>query len=319
MEEFAATRASAAEPGPFDGPPPVEVRGDRLVYRDAVVARPEGFRPLLLDLVVPADGGPVPVVVWIHGGAWLRGSSKPYPTPVPVELIRDCLLDAGSAVANIQYRLSGEATFPAQLHDVKAAVRWLRHHAGELRLDPRRVGAWGDSAGGHLAALLAVTGNVPELEGDAGVTGVSSSIQACVDWYGPTDLASMQAQAHPLATEDHDAPDSPASRLVGAPIQTVPKLAAAASPVTHVSAGAPPILILHGIEDRSVPIGQSRLLADAYDRVGAPARFLPIAHADHVFEGSDHRPLVAASVDFLTTTLREHPSPTRSARTAPNG
>ena len=154
---------------------------------------------------------------WIHGGAWLRGSNKPYATPVPVELIRDSLLDAGIAVASVQYRLSGEAIFPAQIHDVKAAVRWLLHHAAELRLDPSRFGAWGDSAGGHLAALLAVTGNVTELEGDVGVTGVSSSIQACVDWYGPTHLASMRAQAHPLATDDHDAPSSPTSRLVGAP------------------------------------------------------------------------------------------------------
>ena len=313
LGELAAPHESGTEPRHFDGPPPVEVRSDRLIYRDAVVAHLDGFRPLLLDLVLPAAGGPVPMVVWIHGGAWLRGSNKPYATPVPVELIRDSLLDAGIAVASVQYRLSGEAIFPAQIHDVKAAVRWLRHHAAELRLDPSRFGAWGDSAGGHLAALLAVTGNVTELEGDVGVTGVSSSIQACVDWYGPTHLASMQAQAHPLATDDHDAPNSPTSRLVGAQIQTAPKLATTASPITHVSGSAPPILIIHGVEDRSVPIGQSSLLAEAYERAGAQARFLPIPHADHVFEGSDHRPLVAASVDFLSTALRAHPSPTQHA------
>ncbi|WP_345429103.1 prolyl oligopeptidase family serine peptidase [Actinoallomurus vinaceus] len=162
----------------------------------------------------------------------------------------------------------------------------------------------GDSAGGHLAALLAVTGHRADLDGDVGLVGVSSAIQACVDWYGPAHLAGMQAQSHPLATEDHDAPDSPESRLLGAPVQTVPERAALASPVTHVSAGAAPILIMHGVEDRLVPFEQSRMLADAFDRAGAYARFISVDGADHVFAGVDHRPLVTTSIEFLSTTLR---------------
>ncbi|GAA4629985.1 hypothetical protein GCM10023196_053540 [Actinoallomurus vinaceus] len=303
-EDTGTLRPRCLASGRFDGPPSADRRGDRMIYRDAVVAHVDGFRPLLLDLVTPVGGGPVPVVLWIHGGAWMRGTNKPYPTPVPVDLIRDGLLDAGIAVASVQYRLSAEAIFPAQLYDVKAAVRWLRHHAVELGLDSGRFGAWGDSAGGHLAALLAVTGHRGDLEGDLGVTGVSSAVQACVDWYGPAHLASMQAQSHPLATDDYDAPDSVVSRLLGAPVQTVLERAAIASPVTHVSSGAAPILIIHGVEDRLVPVDQSRMLADAYDRAGANARFTPIDNADHVFEGVDHRPLVKASVDFLSTALR---------------
>ncbi|MGA8117739.1 MAG: alpha/beta hydrolase [Actinocatenispora sp.] len=302
-----AARRPGYGPPPYGAPPAVAEQDGAWLYRDALVARIDGFRPLMLDLSVPMGRSEVPVVVWIHGGAWLHGSHKDQPGPVPSRQIRASLLDAGIAVAAVQYRLSGEAVYPAQLHDVKAAVRWLRHHAGVLGLDPARFAAWGDSAGGHLAALLAVTGTPaaggPDTEGDLGLTGVSSAVRACVNWYGVTELDTMQAQSHPYATVDHDAPDAPESRLIGAPVRSAPELAAAASATTYVTAGAAPMLLLHGVEDRTVPIGQSEVLADAYRRAGARAEFVPVPGADHVFDGVDRRPLIDRSVHFLRTEL----------------
>src|SRR5262249_35630047 len=150
-----------------------------------------GGRDLLLDLYLPSAGpGPFPVVVWIHGGAWLTGSRFPAPNAAQ-------LTSLGFAVASVDYRLTSQAgqwgaepvIFPAQIHDVKGAVRWLRANAATYNLDPARFGCWGSSAGGHLAALLATSGDVPALEGTVGGNaGFSSAVQACADFFGPTDL-----------------------------------------------------------------------------------------------------------------------------------
>ncbi len=220
-----------------------------------------------LDLYLPPVGdGPFPLVIWVHGGGWETGDKELTAAPFPLGL-----LDHGFALASVNYRLSGEATFPAPIHDVKAAVRWLRANAAQYRLDPNRFGAWGSSAGGHLVALLGTSTGAAALEGsELGNAGVSSRVQAVVDWFGPTDLSRLAEDAEAvgcssLAIRIHTSPQSPEARMMGAPIDDRPDLAAVANPVTYVSADDPPYLIQHGAIDCIVPLPQSDDLEGALE------------------------------------------------------
>lgn len=248
-----------------------------------------GERPLLLDLYLPERiDAPLPVVIWVHGGAWRNGSKSPCPAVF--------LATQGYAVASVEYRLSGEARWPACILDCKQAVRWLREQAGDYRLDPGRFGAWGSSAGGHLVALLGVSGDEPALEGTGHA--VSSAVQAVVDFFGPTDFRRMNEVRGAI---DHDAPDSPESQLLGAPIQTVPDLCREANPLTYVSRDDPPFLIMHGDQDPLVPLAQSELLRDALAEAGVEVTFEVVEGAGHGFGG----PAVTATVvEFLDRVLK---------------
>jgi acetyl esterase/lipase len=274
-------------------PPPREAGDGVSVLAGVPYAALPGARPLELDLYQPAER-PAPVVVFVHGGGWRLGSrhsaGPAYSGTSPFEAVAR----AGVAVASVDHRLSGEARWPAPLHDVKAAVRWLRNRAGELGVDPGRVYAWGESAGGHLAALLGLTADRPELEGDVGVTGPSSAVGAVAAWYAPSDLPALAAD---LGT-DPVAADTREAQLLGAPLPTVPDLAAEASPVTHVSPGAPPFLLLHGRADRFIPCVQSERLRDALQGAGAPVEFTGYDGADHMWLGSP-----AAADDALVRTI----------------
>ncbi|MFW3168729.1 alpha/beta hydrolase fold domain-containing protein [Geodermatophilus sp. CPCC 206100] len=257
-----------------------------------------GLRPLELDLHLPA-GSPAPVVVFLHGGGWRVGSRHSAgpayrgqdPTPFQV------LAQAGIAVASVDYRLSGEATWPAQLSDAKAAVRWLRARAGELGIDGDRIAAWGESAGGHLAALLGLTGGDPALEGDVGVAGPPSDVVAVVAWFAPSDVAAVAVDtgADPLDASTREA------LLLGAPAATVPDLAAQASPLTHVSPSAPPVLLLHGRVDQLIPWVQSERLAAALQQTGADVELHSYDAADHMWAGDPDAAADALrrTVDFL--------------------
>ena len=217
--------------------------------RNVVYARVED-RDLLLDLYLPLEAAvALPVILWVHGGAWRKGSKE---NPPAVRMV-----ERGYAVASISYRLSQEALFPAQIHDCKAAVRWVRAHAARYGLDPERVGAWGASAGGHLVALLGTSGGVPELEGAEGNLGHSSRVRAVCDYFGPSDFTRMNDVP---GTMDHDASDSPESQLIGGPIQSNPEKVAFANPITYISAEDPPFLIVHGAADLTVLPNQSQLL-----------------------------------------------------------
>ena len=218
-----------------------------------------------LDLYLPRGQGPFPLVLLVHGGGFMFGDKA---DPI-TKSGTDQLLDRGYAVANINYRLSGEAKAPAQIWDVKTAVRWLRAHAQEYHLDPAHFGAWGGSAGGSLAAMLGTSCGVTELEGaELGYPDESSQIQAVVDWFGPIDFLKMDEQfaGFPEA-QTHDAPDSPESVLIGAPIQTRPDGANLVNPITYVSPSSAPFLIQHGTADRNVPPQQSKMLYDALEDV----------------------------------------------------
>jgi acetyl esterase/lipase len=246
--------------------PQAKVPEGTRVYRNLEYVK-SGHERQRLDLYVPEKASsPLPVIVWVHGGAWLTGSKEGGGPALP-------FVGKGYAVASINYRLSQHARFPAQIEDCKAAVRWLRAHATAYHLDPDRFGVWGASAGGHLVALLGTSGDVKDLEGDDGTPGQSSRVQAVVDWFGPTDVTKMGGS--------HDQPDSPEAKLLGGPVQEHKDKAARANPITYVSKDDPPFLIMHGDKDTTVPFGQSELLLEALKKVGVDATFRPVKGAGH--------------------------------------
>jgi acetyl esterase/lipase len=250
------------------------------VVRGIEYASVPGFRPLLLDLHLPPSGPERPVILFIHGGGWMSGD-RTRGGPAFEDGFFERLVLAGFAVAAVDYRLSGEAIFPAQLNDVKAAVRWLRRHASEYGLDGRRIVAWGESAGAHLAALLGLTGDIADGEG----TEESSAVTAVIDWYGPADLTTMQAQMPPGARVEHESPESPEGRLIGGRVSELHDAAIAASPIGYVRPGAPPFQIKHGVDDRIVPCAQSEQLAAALHTAGVSVDTEWIEGADHVWTG----------------------------------
>jgi acetyl esterase/lipase len=250
----------------------------------------------VLDLYLPGGSGPWPLVVAIHGGAFMHGDRRRELGHLPA------LRDAGYAVASVEYRFSGEALFPAAVIDVKQATAYLRAHAAELNLDPSFFAAWGRSAGGHLSAMLGVTsGQATEFDGPgfdgAGFDGGDSAVQAVVDWYGPSDFLVMDAQfiAGPPTGEvppvqNHDDPGSPESRWVGGPIQELPEVTARANPITYITGAGnplPPFFLAAGTSDHRVPNQQTLILADALRAHGTPVELhiLPDArHGDQRFE-----------------------------------
>ncbi|MGX5654266.1 alpha/beta hydrolase fold domain-containing protein [Geodermatophilus nigrescens] len=288
-------------------PPPTPYhRADGTRHHPGVVyAAVSGYRALELDLWVPATVAPPPVVVWVHGGAWMVGNRHVLPGALRPGQLVDELLAAGLAVASVEYRHAREARFPAQLHDVKAAVRWLRHHAAATGIDPGRVGIAGESAGGHLAALVALTADRPDLEGDVGVRGPSSHVDVVVDWYGVADAATMPE----LEIPRHVAAALPPEDLVP-PLEVLldgvdAATREAVSPLASVHAGAPPFLLLHGTADRVVPHGQSERLAAALRGAGADVRLESIPGAGHGWDGcADPDAVVAATVRYLADGLR---------------
>jgi acetyl esterase/lipase len=237
------------------------------VERAIVFAEREGFRALELDLYRPDEPAvdARPLLVYVHGGGWRMShrSRAPRETRPWQPGFFDRLTGAGFVVAATEYRFSGEARFPAQLDDTITALGWLHDHAGELGIEPARTYLWGASAGGNLAALAAL---VPGGPSAAGV----------VCWYPITDLLAL----------DHEAGDTFEAHLLGGPIGQHLDAAKAASPVTHVRAGAPPFLLQHGTDDTWVPVAQSVRLADALQAAGGSVELEVVPGADHFFDGA---------------------------------
>lgn len=251
-----------------------------------------GFSPehadLRLDIYAPAQRvEPVPLVVFIHGGGWRHGNRKLCP-----DLTAFCER-SGFAVASIDYRLSNEAVFPAQIEDVKTSIRWLRRNAASYGYDAERIGLWGSSAGGHLAALAATSGVGMFEPRDAEV---SSAVSAVVDGYAPTDMLSGDRQRAAENAPDDDPeslklppgylstdPSSFESMLFGRSISEIPEFVKRADPVTYVKAGLPPFLIMHGLSDGAVPHGQSVLLYEALASAGNEAHLGLVPGLGHGF------------------------------------
>ena len=265
------------------------------VLKDIEYAR-VGEHSLRLDLYVPEKRDERrPMIVWIHGGAWRAGSKDQVPLL--------WLLDHGYSLASINYRLSQEAIFPAQIHDCKAAIRWLRAHAGEHGYDATRIGVSGSSAGGHLVALLGTSNGVKELEGEVGGNlEQSSDVQAVVNYFGPTELVSMCAQPSRM---DHAAPDSPESRLIGGPVLENKDKAAAASPVTYITANDPPFMTIHGDADPLVPVQQGQLLHERLKAAGVESHLDIIAGGGHGGRGfHDDAQRTARVLEFLNRHIK---------------
>ena len=230
-----------------------------------------------LDLYLPtkpAGDGPLPIVVWIHGGAWRAGDKKG-----GLRNVADLVAGGKYAGASVGYRLTGEAIWPTQIHDCKAAIRWIRANAEKHNIDPQRIGVWGSSAGGHLVAMLGTSGGVAELEGDLGPhTETAGNVQCVVDYYGPSDILAMGQYPSNMA---HDAANSPESILVGGPVQETKDVARAASTTTYVTANDPPFLIVHGDADMTVPHNQSQRLHAALKTAGVDTTFITVTGGGH--------------------------------------
>ena len=260
-----------------------------------------GKKNLKLSLYRPDNNSSkVPVVVLIYGGAWMMRNLWAE-TPKAEWLARH-----GYAAAVIDYRLSSEALFPAQIYDCKAAVRWLRANAAKYGLDAAHIGAWGDSSGGHLASLLGTTGNVAALEGDEGNTNESSQVQAVVDFFGPTDFLQMQAHALPGSWINHNSPKAPEALLIGGPVQKNQEKAERANPIKYVTDDDPPFFIAHGNQDLLVPCNQSELLFNALKKAGDNVTFYIIAGAGHEDPAFDSVMMRAAVLAFLDKYLKPH-------------
>jgi acetyl esterase/lipase len=281
---------------------PTKREDGALHYSGLTYAVAFGYRPLQLDLWVPAGDGPAPLVVWVHGGGFMFGDR---PETFRPNQVFDALLDAGLAVATIDYRHALEAPFPAQLLDAKAAVRYLRAFADELGISTERIGAMGESAGGHLVAALGLTTHRADLEGTHGVVGPSSAVDVVVDWYGISDLSTMPRHTLPAEIAAKLPPE-----LVTPPEDQLTRglegeALADASPITHVTPDAPPFLLVHGTADWLVPYSQSEALHAALTEAGVEARLVPVEGAQHIFDGHDDVDgLVTLSVEYLAEALR---------------
>ena len=243
-------------------------------------AQPAGFRPLSLDLRTP-DAEAAPLVVFLHGGGWLRGSRKVFIPGISDARSFDRIVAAGFAIASCEYRLSGEARFPAQRDDVDAALAWLHAHAADYGVDASRTVLWGVSAGATLAALTALR---------------RDDVRGVVDWFGPADLFTMA---------EHDMGDAPddtrEARWIGGPAARHPEIARAASPVHQVRAGAPPFHISHGTADEHVPFAQSEALTRALRGVGTEVEFHPVEGGRHFWQGLDDTdPVFDRAIDFIS-------------------
>jgi len=236
-----------------------------------------GDRSLKLDLLRPKDQGDkvLPVVVCIHGGGWQNGNKESFRG-----LAAGLAATGNYAAVSVGYRLTGEAIWPAQIHDCKAAIRWIRASAGKYKLDEKRIGAMGNSAGGHLVALLGTSGDVKELEGACGNPGLSSRISCVVDLCGPSDFPHFLEQPGAGGR-------SAVIKLFGGPPAEHAAAARAASPVTWASADDPPFLIFHGTEDATVPFAQGEAMSAALEKAGAKVTFVRVEGGGHGLGGRE--------------------------------
>lgn len=247
-----------------------------------------------LDLFLPKNGsGPFPAVVYVHGGGWNAGSKTAFRRQAAY------MATKGFVGACISYRLSQEATYPAALHDSKAAVRWMRANARKYRINPDAIGAAGGSAGGHLVALLGTTGDLPELEGDRGSAGFSSRVQAVAAFNPVVDFVSIGKRASGNAINS-------VVQFMGAPYAANPQLWAEASPMTHVSKDSAPFLLLHGNADQVVPYQQSLDMRDKLKAAGVEVELFTGEGGGHGFFNKPpyYEPALAAMEAFFGRKLR---------------
>jgi acetyl esterase/lipase len=256
------------------------------IVRDVVYKRVNG-RDLRLDIYSPKSiTHPLPVLLWIFGNRWSKGS-KNHPPPLN-------LMSQGYIVVSVEYRLSGEAPFPAAIEDCKAAVRWIRANAGAYHFDPDHIGAWGHSAGGHLAALLGTSGGVTELEGTGDNSSFSSRVQAVCDMAGPSDIVQFDESVSSSNDEMARIAKSSIEQFLGGSVEQNRAKAIAASATTYVSKDDAPFLIIHGENDESIPVSQSKVLASKLKAAGVQVTLIVAEGRGHGVGGPAFAPEITS-------------------------
>ncbi len=253
------------------GQQPPFVLPDNVEMKTGVVFGKGGGRDLKLALFLPKDKDqrkPMPAMVFYHGGGWRGGT--------PRQFYRQAALLAAQGIVGVcpEYRLSGEAKYPAAVEDAKCAIRWLRANAKQLNVDPSRIGCAGGSAGGHLAAMVATTAKLKKLEGNGGHPEQSSAVQLAVIFNGALDLREL--------TTGEKARTAVLSFLGGAPEQ-MPEVYKEASPIVHVDADTPPCLLFHGTNDTTIPYQQSVRFKEAVEKAGGEAKVVLVEGVGHGF------------------------------------
>lgn len=256
-----------------------------------IVYRTVDGQELKLDLARPTGDGPFPGILVIHGGGWRAGDKASN------REILALLAKSGYVAISPQYRFCPKDIFPAQVHDVKAAVRWLKSHAEEYKLDAKHIGATGFSAGGHLSLMLGVTDPDDGLEGDVPAGAPDSRVQAVVNFFGPTDF---------FAEDIPDVSKPLLSDFIGGSAQEQPEAARLASPVTFTTSDDPPILTFQGTKDPLVPHTQAFRLTDAMTKAGAPGRVELLIGASHGWTDGDLKRTMEAAIAFFDTYLKSN-------------
>ena len=257
-------------------PPELKTPPGVIAVRDLNYAGSEEPRQTL-DMYVPKTppAKPLPLVVFIHGGGWEEGSKEQAGILLPL------IKDGAFIGAAINYRLTDKGPFPIQIFDCKAAIRWLRAHAGDYAIDPQKIAVFGISAGGHLVSLLGTSGDVKELEGTVGGNlDKSSRVECVVDFCGPADFPAFANKGSAI---DPEKPGTALSKLFGGPMSQHMDLAKAASPVTYITKDDPPFLIIHGTKDPLVPYAQAEEFNKALGDAGVSTTLLTGAGAGHVW------------------------------------
>ncbi len=278
-----------------DEAPPETKSGSNLpsgvkVLRDVEYAKVDGLS-LGMDLYLPEQPkSALPVVVYFHGGGWRRGTKNGCSAAIP-------LAGKGYVVASVTYRLSQQAIFPAAIEDCKGAVRFLRANAAKYSIDPASVIVMGDSAGGHLAALMGTSGGVKDLEGTTGGNLTQSSrVQAVIDYYGPVDFISIIDQKSDIKRGEVGAPEV---QFLGGRTLEHKEVAIKASPLTYVTKEVPPFLIVHGEKDPRVPLEQPREMLDAVQKAGGEAALHLVKDGGHGFTAAQNNALIPVLTEFL--------------------
>lgn len=305
LAAFAIVSAAQAEPVTADVAPEVvstdafpkltaTYPGGVKGHPDLVYFSKQGFRPLTLDVYAASGGAPKPLVIYVHGGGWMGGTSRNAAAYSNFPAVLASLAARGYVVASLNYRLAGEARFPAAADDVDAAIRWLKANAATYGIDKSRVGIWGGSAGGQLAGLAATSCSA----GDAKVE--SDCVQAAVIWYGVFDFSTLP-QRQPAAENGY----------LGCKLADCPDQVKAASPVSFVDPKDPPMLLIHGTDDKTVPVTQSREMIAKLKAGGVRSEFIELPATDHSFIGKTpeatraaHLKALQATFDWFDATLR---------------
>jgi acetyl esterase/lipase len=261
-------------------------------YKDVIYARPDS-KTLGLDIYLPENSDNPPLIVQIHGGAWRFGDKN---SAVPLQFV-----DHGYALASLDFRQSTDAPYPAMIHDIKAAIRFLRANADLYGFDASRIAVTGASSGAHLAQVIGVSNGHPELEGTLGDhTDTSSDVQAIISYFGASDLTVILSQSTPIGLGVRE---PSLAQLLGALPDKAPELAQLASPLYLVDANDPPLLLLHGDMDPQMPVNQSLNMLGAYKKAGLDVTFDPVHGAVHGgpdFFDEEH---LGNALDFLARTI----------------